>query len=50
MFATIFLVCAHWVDLMKIFAWQVIHRNGIKREIKRLELKIAELSQAIQEQ
>lgn len=49
LFATIFLVCAHWVDLMKIFAWQMIHKNNIKREIKRLELRIAELSQTVKE-
>ena len=50
MFATIFLVCAHWIDLMKIFAWQMIHKNSIKREIKRLELRIAELAQTVKEQ
>ncbi|MHC4552848.1 MAG: DUF6768 family protein [Planctomycetota bacterium] len=49
MFATIFIVCAHWIDLMKIFAWQMIHKNSIKREIKRMELRIAELSQTVKE-
>ena len=49
MYATLFLVCAHWVDLMKIFAWQMIHRNNLKREIKRLEIRIAELNQTIQD-
>jgi hypothetical protein len=33
--------------IMKIFAWQMIHRNSIKREIKRLELRIAELSEMV---
>lgn len=47
MYATLFIVCAHWLDLMKIFAWQMIHRNSIKREIKRLELRIAELSETV---
>jgi len=47
MYATIFIVCAHWVDLMKIFAWQMIHRNSIKREIKRLELRLAELNETV---
>ena len=47
LYATLFLVCVHWIDLMKIFAWQMIHRNGIKREIKRLEIRIAELGEAI---
>lgn len=47
LYATLFIVCAHWVDLMKIFAWQMIHRNSIKREIKRLELRIAELTETV---
>ena len=42
-----FIVCIHGLSMMKIFAWQMIHRNNIKREIKRLELRIAELSQAV---
>jgi hypothetical protein len=47
LYATLFLVCMHWIDLMKIFAWQFIHRNGIKREIKRLEIRIAELAESM---
>ena len=50
LYATLFLVCAHWVDLMKIFAWQMIHRNSLKREIKRLEIRIAELNETIKGQ
>jgi len=44
MWAVIFLTCIQWVGLMKIFAWQMIHRNSIKREIKRLELRIADMA------
>ena len=47
LYAALFIVCAHWIDLMKIFAWQMIHRNSIKREIKRLELRIAELTETV---
>ena len=47
MYAVIFLTCIQWIGLIKIFAWQLIHRNGIKREIKRLELRIAELNEAV---
>ena len=36
MYAVIFLTCCQFLGLMKIFAWQMIHRNGLKREIKRL--------------
>jgi hypothetical protein len=34
---------------MKIFAWQMLARNSIKREIKRLELRIAELARSVGE-
>ena len=44
MYATIFICCVQFLSLTKIFAWQLIHRNGILREIKRLELRVAELS------
>ena len=50
LYATLFLVCVHWIDLMKIFAWQFIHRNGIKREIKRLEIRIAQLAETMKNQ
>lgn len=46
-YAVIFMICLQWIGSLKIFAWQVIHRNSIKREIKRLELTIAELSQML---
>jgi hypothetical protein len=42
LYATIFLACFYGIGLMKIFAWQMLHRNSIKREIKRLELRLAE--------
>jgi hypothetical protein len=44
MFAAIFICCVQFLALTKIFAWQLIHRNGILREIKRLELRIAQLA------
>lgn len=47
MYAAIFLTCCQFLGLMKIFAWQMIHRNGLKREIKRLELRIAQLNEAV---
>ena len=46
-YGALFIVCIHGVGLMKIFAWQMIHTNSIKREIKRLELRIAELSETM---
>jgi len=50
MYAAIFMTLIQWVGSLKIFAWQIIHRNSIKRNIKRLELRIAELGQVIQKQ
>ncbi len=47
MYATIFTCSFLGISIVKIFAWQMAHRHGIKREIKRLELRIAELSEAI---
>lgn len=43
LYAVLFLVCVHWVDLAKIFAWQVIHRNAVTRRLKRLQARIDEL-------
>jgi len=47
MYAVIFLTCVQWVSSLKVFAWQLIYRNSIKREIKKLELSIAELNETI---
>jgi hypothetical protein len=47
MYAAIFICGWQLIALTKIFAWQLIHRNGIKREIKRLELRIAELNETV---
>lgn len=47
MYAVIFMTLIQWVGLLKTFAWQLIHRNSIKRNLKRLELRIAELSQVV---
>ncbi len=47
MYAALFICFFHGIGLMKIFAWSMVQRHGIKREIKRLELRIAELSERI---
>ncbi|PTX97790.1 DUF6768 family protein [Opitutus sp. ER46] len=47
MYAALFVVSAHGLDVVKIFAWQLAHRQNLKRDIKRLELRIAELSAAL---
>jgi hypothetical protein len=47
LYATLFLTFVHFIALMKVFAWQMIHRNRTAREIKRLEIRIAELSKSL---
>ncbi|HNS22870.1 MAG TPA: hypothetical protein PKH24_20395 [Sedimentisphaerales bacterium] len=47
MYASIFVCLVQFIGLMKVFAWQMMARNSVKREIKRLELRIAELAKAL---
>ena len=47
LYATIFICLLQWIGLLKVFAWQTIHRNNIKREIKRLEIRIDDLTQRL---
>lgn len=47
LYAVLFISGAHGIGLMKIFAWEMVHRHSIKREIKRLELRMAEFSEKI---
>ena len=47
MYAAIFILCVGGIGWMKIFGWQMLNKNSIKREIKRLELRITELSQTV---
>ncbi|MBN2132113.1 MAG: hypothetical protein JW741_21610 [Sedimentisphaerales bacterium] len=47
MYASLFVVFVEGIALMKIFAWQMIVKNALNREIKRLELRIAALGDTI---
>jgi positive regulator of sigma E activity len=47
MYAALFILGAHGVGLMKICAWEMIHRHSIKRDLRRLELRVAELSEML---
>ncbi|MHC4519710.1 MAG: DUF6768 family protein [Planctomycetota bacterium] len=47
MHATIFLFCNMWIGFISVFGWVMLQRPNISREFKRLELRIAELSEAI---
>jgi hypothetical protein len=37
MYAALFVCCFQGICLMKIFAWQMIHRRAVKREIRKLK-------------
>jgi uncharacterized membrane protein YoaK (UPF0700 family) len=47
MYAAIFICCIQAIILAKIVCWQTMQRNQITREIKRLELRITELSETL---
>ena len=47
MFAAIFVCCIQFVVLRKNIYWQTLHKINISREIKRLELRIAELNETV---
>lgn len=50
LYAAVFICLVQFVGLMKVFAWQMIARNSIKREIKRLEIRLAELAKSLDKQ
>jgi hypothetical protein len=37
LYAAIFICCFNGICLMKVFAWLMIHRKSVKREIKKLK-------------
>lgn len=49
MYAAFFVCCILIGYLIKVFGWVMASKNSISREIKRLELRIAELSNAVKE-
>jgi uncharacterized membrane protein YciS (DUF1049 family) len=49
MYAAFFVCLVLIAYLIKVFAWIMVSRNSIKRELKRLELRIAELAESIAE-
>ncbi len=49
MYAAIFVPSTLGIGFMKVFAWEMVNRHSIKREIKRLELRIAELAKFLAE-
>jgi hypothetical protein len=49
MYAAIFVGCVQGIFTSKVKYWQMFHKNNISREIKRLELRIAELNETVKE-
>ena len=47
LWATIFLVSGMTVMMLKMWFWMIMNRNRIIREVKRLELRIAELTDTV---
>ncbi len=50
MYAAIFVCCVQGIIFSKAKYWQMLHKNNISREIKRLELRIAELNETVKNQ
>ena len=48
MYAAIFICCVQVCIFSKTKYWQMLHKINISREIKRLELRIAELNETLQ--
>ncbi len=49
MYAAIFVCCSLSIGFLKVFAWVMVQRHTMTREIKRLELRVVELSQAVKD-
>jgi len=49
MYAALFVCAGQWLAVAKIFAWQAVHKNSIKREVKRLEIRIGELAKTVRQ-
>ena len=40
--AVVFVSCSHWIGFLSVFGWVMMQRPRLNREVKRLELRIAE--------
>jgi hypothetical protein len=47
MYAALFVIGAHGVGLMKILAWELLFRQGTRRDLKRIELVLTDLTQIL---
>jgi hypothetical protein len=49
MHAAIFICCVHVVFLRKAIYWQMLQKNSLSREVRRLEVRIVELAETVVE-
>lgn len=47
MYAACFVVCSQMVGGFKLWVWMAMNRNSLKREIKRLELRVVHLADQV---
>jgi len=47
MYAALFVCAVQFIIFSKAKYWQMLHKNNISREIKRLEFRIAELNETV---
>ncbi len=47
MYVAIFVCCVQGIIFSKAMYWQMQHKNSISREIKRLELRTADLTESV---
>ena len=50
LYATVFNTCIVTIAAVRLFLWQVLLRQGTIRELKRLELRILELTKTLETQ
>ena len=47
LYSSLFVLAMVFVVTTKLWYWMLANRNGIQREIKRLELRVAEMSEKL---
>ena len=45
--AALFIVGVHEFGMIRTFVWQMAHRQNLKRDLKRLELRVVELRETL---
>lgn len=45
--ATVFVFLGTWIAMLKVWYWMELNKNSLTREIKRMELEVANLSRRV---